>query len=127
MFRHHHKSPLDWVVADEQTETITGVSVVNFEGTQTIEAIFEVYALSSISLQSLMDITATLNAITTLSVEDRILLVQAIWDSIAAEQGYPDLTETQKHELDRRIEGYESDPDNILTWDEIKAAVRKQP
>ncbi|MEM9217042.1 MAG: addiction module protein [Cyanobacteria bacterium P01_F01_bin.150] len=73
-----------------------------------------------------MDIAATLNEITALSVEDRILLVQSIWDSIAAEQVYPDLTEAQKSELDRRIDGYEDDPDSILTWDEIKASVKNQ-
>jgi len=73
-----------------------------------------------------MDIAATLNEITALSVEDRILLVQAIWDSIAAEQVYPDLTEAQKHELDRRIESHDNDPDGVLTWNEIKASVRKQ-
>ena len=73
-----------------------------------------------------MDIATTLNEITSLSIEDRILLVQAIWDSIAAEQAYPDLTETQKRELDRRIDGHESDPDNVLTWEEIEASVRKQ-
>ncbi|PPT07263.1 hypothetical protein CKA32_003424 [Geitlerinema sp. FC II] len=73
-----------------------------------------------------MDIAAKLNEITALSVEDRILLVQAIWDSIAAEQVYPDLTESQKHELDRRIESHNTDPDNVLTWEEMKASVRKQ-
>jgi putative addiction module component (TIGR02574 family) len=73
-----------------------------------------------------MDIAATLNEITNLSVEDRILLVQAIWDSIAVEQVYPDLTEAQKHELDQRIEGHNNDPDNVLTWEEMKASVRKQ-
>lgn len=73
-----------------------------------------------------MDIAATLNEITALSVEDRIVLVQAIWDSIAAEQAYPDLTKSQKHELDRRIESHDSEPDNVLTWEEIKASVRKQ-
>lgn len=89
-------------------------------------AIFKKYCLSGILLQYLdMDITATLNEITALSIEDRILLVQAIWDSIAAEQGYPDLLETQKHELDRRIDSHKSAPDNVLTWDEIKASVRK--
>lgn len=31
-----------------------------------------------------MDITATLKDITALSIQDRIHLVQAIWDSIAA-------------------------------------------
>ena len=60
-----------------------------------------------------MNITATLNEIATLSIEERIDLVQAIWDSIAAEQIYPDLTETQKQELDRRIEDSEANPDNI--------------
>lgn len=73
-----------------------------------------------------MDIAATLNEITALSVEDRILLVQAIWDSVAAEQGYPDLTEPQKHEPDRRIESHDRDPNNVLTWAEIKASVRTQ-
>ena len=47
-----------------------------------------------------MDITATLNEIAALKVEDRIRLVQAIWDSIAAEQAYPELTEEEKQEFD---------------------------
>ena len=50
-----------------------------------------------------MKITTTLNEIATLNLEDRIQLVQAIWDSIAAEQAYPELTEAQKQELDNRI------------------------
>ena len=53
-------------------------------------------------------------------------LVQAIWDSIAAEQAYPDLTEPQKRELDYRIDDYEMNPDNVLTWEEIKASIRGQ-
>ncbi len=74
-----------------------------------------------------MDITATLREIATLSIEDRIDLVQAIWDSIAAEQAYPNLTEAQQKELDRRIADYETNSDNVLTWDEIKASIRKRP
>lgn len=74
-----------------------------------------------------MDITATLKEITTLSIEDRIELVQAIWDTIAAEQAYPNLTEAQQKELDRRIADYETNPNNVLTWDEIKASIRKRP
>lgn len=74
-----------------------------------------------------MDITATLKEITTLSIEDRIDLVQAIWDTIAAEQAYPSLTEAQQQELDRRIADYETNPDDVLTWDEIKASLRKRP
>ncbi|MFP4009658.1 MAG: addiction module protein [Spirulinaceae cyanobacterium] len=72
-----------------------------------------------------MDIAATLEEIKTLSLEDRITLVQAIWDSIAAEQAYPSLTEAQKQELDSRIETHHQNPDNVLTWDEIKASIQK--
>jgi len=73
-----------------------------------------------------MDITATLNEITALSVEDRIHLVQAIWDTIAAEQAYPNLTVVQKQELDRRIADYEANPHDVLTWDKIKAAIKER-
>jgi putative addiction module component (TIGR02574 family) len=73
-----------------------------------------------------MDITATLKEITALSIEDRIDIVQAIWDSIAAEQAYPDLTEAQQEELDRRIADHEANPDNVLTWEEIKASLKKR-
>lgn len=73
-----------------------------------------------------MDIATKLNEIAALSIEDRILLVQAIWDGIADEQAYPDLTEAQKHELDCRIDDHDSEPDNVLTWEDINASVRKQ-
>ncbi len=73
-----------------------------------------------------MNITATLNEIVSLSIEERIRLVQAIWDSIAAEQAYPDLTETQKRELDHRIDDYEINPDNVMTWEEIKGSIQGQ-
>lgn len=73
-----------------------------------------------------MDITATLNEIASLSIEDRIFLVQAIWDSIAVEQAYTNLTETQKRELDRRIDDSEMNPDNFLTWEEVKASIKEQ-
>jgi putative addiction module component (TIGR02574 family) len=70
-----------------------------------------------------MDMAATLTEIASLSVEDRIHLVQAIWDTIAAEGVHPDLTESQKQELDRRIAELEANPTNVLTWEEIKAHV----
>ncbi len=73
-----------------------------------------------------MDIAATLNEITALSVEERIRLVHAIWDSIAAEQIYPDLTEARKQELDQRIEDSEANPDNVLTWDDVRASIKRQ-
>ena len=72
-----------------------------------------------------MDITATLNEIAALKVEDRILLVQAIWDSIAAEEAYPELTDEQKQELDNRIAESDAESDNVMTWQEVRNSIRK--
>jgi len=73
-----------------------------------------------------MDISVTLNEIKALSIADRILIVQDILGSIAAEQAYPDLTTAQKRELDRRITDYEANPDDVMTWEEIKSSIRGQ-
>ncbi len=58
-----------------------------------------------------------------LSVADRIALVQEIWDSIAATPEEVPLTEAQKQEFDRRLAELEANPNNVLTWEEIKARV----
>jgi putative addiction module component (TIGR02574 family) len=72
-----------------------------------------------------MDITATLNQIKTLDLNDRIQLVQAIWDTIADEQEYPDLTDEEKQELDRRIAEHDENPGGVLTWEELNAVTKK--
>lgn len=56
-----------------------------------------------------------------MSVEDRIALATAIWESIAAEPHPPLLTEAQKHELDRRLADHAANPDDVVPWDEVKA------
>ena len=53
-----------------------------------------------------MDITATLNEIVFLRLKELMFLIQAIWDSIVAEQADPDQTATQKQELDDGIDHY---------------------
>lgn len=67
-----------------------------------------------------MDLTATLNQITALSIEDRIHLVQAIWDSINAESEQLELTETQRQELARRLEDHEANPSAVIPWEEVR-------
>lgn len=60
-----------------------------------------------------------------LAVEDRLDLVEQIWDSIAADNiGLP-LTDAQRIELERRIADHEQNPDDVVSWDEIRAAVSK--
>ncbi len=55
-----------------------------------------------------------------LSLAERILLVEEIWDSIAAEAQGVEVPQTHKDELDRRIEAYREDPSAGSSWDEVK-------
>ena len=44
-----------------------------------------------------------------LPVNERIKLVEELWDSIASDQKALPLTDEQKAELDRRLDSYEAD------------------
>jgi putative addiction module component (TIGR02574 family) len=60
-----------------------------------------------------------------LSIPERILLVEEIWDTIAEENQAFELTESQKRELNRRLESMRNNTGQGSaigrTWDEIKA------
>lgn len=58
-----------------------------------------------------------------LSIEERIRLVEDIWDSIAEVPESVELTEAQRTELDRRIEARQNNPDAGSPWLEVKARV----
>jgi putative addiction module component (TIGR02574 family) len=51
----------------------------------------------------------------------RVALVQEIWDSIAAETSVVPLSEAQRAELERRLAEDESNPDDVIPWEEVKA------
>jgi len=60
-----------------------------------------------------------------LPVEDRMRLVEAIWDSISAVPEALPLTEWQKEELDRRLDDLEKNPDAGSTLEEVFARTRR--
>ena len=64
-----------------------------------------------------------------MSVEDRLSLVQAIWDSIASSPERPPLSDALRAELDRRRAEHLANPDDVVPWEEVKAAAlrRMQP
>jgi putative addiction module component (TIGR02574 family) len=62
-----------------------------------------------------------------LSVAERILLVEEIWDSIAAEEEELPLSEAQRQDLERRLADYRANPKAGSTWEEVKARLRGQP
>jgi putative addiction module component (TIGR02574 family) len=55
-----------------------------------------------------------------LSVAERILLVEQIWDSIAADQESVEITAAQREELDRRLDDYRVSGDKGSSWEEVK-------
>ena len=67
-----------------------------------------------------MDLSTILAEIVLLSIDERIRLVEAIWDSIAAEPGQPALTEAQQQELERRLAAHTASPEEAVPWEEVK-------
>ncbi len=63
----------------------------------------------------------SLSEVLNLPLEERLRLVESIWDSIAQFPEALELTEAQRLELDRRLESYEADPSAGVPWAELKA------
>ena len=59
-----------------------------------------------------------------LSLAERILIVEEIWDSIVAEQASLPVTSAQQAELDRRLDGYHACPGQGASWEGVKADIR---
>ena len=62
-----------------------------------------------------------------LSLAERILLLENVWDSIADEPEAWELTQDQQDELDRRVAAYDANPQNTFTWEQVKASLRESP
>ena len=56
-----------------------------------------------------------------LSVDERIELVHAIWDTIPADSPAPLITDTQLTELERRLADHAANPDDVVPWEQIRA------
>ena len=55
-----------------------------------------------------------------LTIEERLALVQELWDSIA--EATP-LTQAQRAELDRRLEDHRNHPQDAVPWESVKASI----
>jgi len=61
-----------------------------------------------------------------LPIEQRIRLVEDLWDSIAADQRALQLTDEQRAELDARLAAYATDGSAGKPADEVLSAIRSQ-
>ncbi len=58
-----------------------------------------------------------------LSVEDRLALVEDLWDSIAEDSAATSLTDAQRAELERRLADHEANPNDVVPWEDVKASI----
>lgn len=56
-----------------------------------------------------------------LTMDERLDLMHEIWDSITSEPVRPHLTEARRKELERRLAEHELNPDDVVSWEEVKA------
>ena len=60
-----------------------------------------------------------------LSIPERILLVEEIWDSIACENEAFQLSQSQKNELGKRSISLDKNPSQGRSWEEIRSEFLK--
>jgi len=68
-----------------------------------------------------VDFAEALSAINGMSINDRIRLVDAIWEGIEAEEPVPELTGAQRQELKRRMAELDASPEIAVPWEQVKA------
>ncbi|MDH3389042.1 MAG: addiction module protein [Gammaproteobacteria bacterium] len=67
-----------------------------------------------------------MSSILKLPIEDRIRLVEDIWDSIADEQSALELTDAQRIEIDKRLDAFEKDGEIGRDASEAIAEIRSR-
>ncbi len=54
-----------------------------------------------------------------LTIPEKILFVEALWDTFAEEEGAVPVPQGHLDELDRRWAAHEESPGSLLTWEEL--------
>jgi putative addiction module component (TIGR02574 family) len=70
-----------------------------------------------------LDVARTIDELRSLSIDDRLKVVQAVWDSLP-EQPTVAISPEQRAELERRVLAYEANPNDLLTWDQVLDGLR---
>jgi putative addiction module component (TIGR02574 family) len=66
-----------------------------------------------------------LESVLKLPIEERIRIVEEIWDSVANDVSEVELQPWQVEELDRRIAGFDADPGEGVPWAEVERRVMR--
>ena len=69
---------------------------------------------------------ALLEAVKSLPLPERLELVDALWETIAAEGYEPPLSESQSAELQRRLEEHRKNPASGIPWETVRAELHEK-
>ena len=61
-----------------------------------------------------------------MSISERIQLVEDIWDSITEVPEAVSLTDSQKKELDNRLDSYHKNPKEGSPWEQVRKRIQKR-
>lgn len=64
------------------------------------------------------------NEIGNLSAAEKFELLDVLWESLEADG--VSLTDAQRDELDHRLTQYERNPDEVISWEQVRAALFKR-
>ena len=64
--------------------------------------------------------------ISSLSIGQRLELIEALWDSIPDESGAMEMPQWHREELERRIAAADAAPEAFIPWEDVKAELRAQ-
>lgn len=56
-----------------------------------------------------------------LDAQDRLALMQEIWDSLAVDLDQTPLTEAQQQEVDRRLAAHKANPQAAIPWQQVES------
>ena len=59
-----------------------------------------------------------------LGVDERLRLVELLWDSLIAHPESIAVTAAQREVIEERLAEHESDPEDVIAWSELKAQLR---
>ncbi len=59
-----------------------------------------------------------------LPIQERIQLVELIWDSVAAVPEAVEVSAELKVELEMRLQEFEKNPESGFTWDQVKSRLK---
>ena len=68
-----------------------------------------------------MNLDAVLSEVERWPIEERIQLIQEVWDRLADQGHEAALSDEMKAELDRRLAAYQADPTSAIPWDQVEA------